>query len=253
MRNTERCTAKEMADYTISWDAEGFRGEGDYLEYVRTYIMRPLSGGRRAERGGPAALVAGAGVGVGAGAPRVARGRGRSGARRGHGASWPALPVTMTCRGRGGGTYQIPIAPPLADHELVGFYGLPPASSEYTRQSLELTASVMGMLQQSLDLLAIYSIPVCFSDRGLKPYINCFTYLMHNTTLDTPPSRHLTYCSPQTVHSTIYGIYTVLIPCILHCHTAHSIHTLYLYTAFWTDILLTVFTHCIHTLHFVAY
>ena len=43
------------------------------------------------------------------------------------------------------------------------------ASSEYTRQSLELTASVMGMLQQSLDLLAIYSIPVYSSDHGLKP------------------------------------------------------------------------------------
>ncbi|XP_028118007.1 uncharacterized protein LOC114315602 [Camellia sinensis] len=68
----------------------------------------------------------------------------------------------MTCRGRGGETYQIPIAPPPADHVLVWFYGLPPTSSEYTCQSLELTASVMGMLQQSLDLLAIYSIPPPF-------------------------------------------------------------------------------------------
>ena len=55
------------------------------------------------------------------------------------------------------------------------FLTLLQASSEYTRQSLKLTASLMGMLQQSLDLLAIYSIPVCSSDHGLKPYINCFT------------------------------------------------------------------------------
>ncbi|GMP42166.1 hypothetical protein CsSME_00011991 [Camellia sinensis var. sinensis] len=68
----------------------------------------------------------------------------------------------MTCKGQGGKTYQIPIAPPPADHELVGFYDLPPASFEYTRQSLELTASVMGMLQRSLDLLVIYSIPPPF-------------------------------------------------------------------------------------------
>ena len=50
------------------------------------------------------------------------------------------------------------------------------ASSEYTRQSLELTASVMGMLQLCLDLLSIYSILVCPSDHGLEPYIDCFTY-----------------------------------------------------------------------------
>lgn len=103
--------------------------------------------------------------------------RGRSGTRRGRGASWLALPTMMTCRGQGGETYQIPIAPPPTDHELVGFDDLPPvcttvscilhchfisfrlifrrilmlltllqASSEYTRQSLELTASMMGML-----------------------------------------------------------------------------------------------------------
>ncbi|XP_028105113.1 uncharacterized protein LOC114304153, partial [Camellia sinensis] len=121
--------------------------------------MRPLSGGRRAKRERPAAPVARAGAGAGAEASRRAWVRSRSGVQGGRGAGWPALPTAMTCRGRGGATYQIPIAPPPPDHELVGFYDLPPASSEYTRQSLELTASVMGMLQQSLDLLSIYSIP----------------------------------------------------------------------------------------------
>ncbi|CAL5356789.1 unnamed protein product [Camellia sinensis] len=105
MRDTERCTAEEMADYTIGWDAEGFRGEGDYLEYVRTYIMRPLSSGCRAERGGPAAPVAGAGAGAGAGTSRTARVRGRSGARRGRGGGWPALPTSLTYREQGGATY----------------------------------------------------------------------------------------------------------------------------------------------------
>lgn len=57
---------------------------------------------------------------------RKTRVRGRSGARRGQGVSWPALPTILTCRGQGGATYQIPFAPPLADHELVGFYDLPP-------------------------------------------------------------------------------------------------------------------------------
>ena len=46
------------------------------------------------------------------------------------------------------------------------------ASSEYTRQSLELNASMMGMLQRTFDLLALYSIPVCPPDNGLKPFIN---------------------------------------------------------------------------------
>ncbi|XP_028108473.1 uncharacterized protein LOC114307276 [Camellia sinensis] len=124
MRETERFTPEQMPDYTIGWDAEGFRGEGDYTEYVRTYIMRPLSSGRRVEGERPAVLAAR--TGAGAGASRMARVRGRSGARRGRGASWPTLPTTMTCRGQGGKTYQIPIAPPLADHELVVFYDLPP-------------------------------------------------------------------------------------------------------------------------------
>lgn len=124
MRDTERFTAQEMADYTIGWDAGDFRGEGDFREYVQTYIMRPLSGDRRVEKGGPAAPVAGAGAG--AGTSRTARVRSRSGARRGRGVSWPALPTTMTCRGQGRATYQIPFAPPPTDHELVGFYDLPP-------------------------------------------------------------------------------------------------------------------------------
>ncbi|XP_028122438.1 uncharacterized protein LOC114319608 isoform X1 [Camellia sinensis] len=158
MRQTERYPPHEMADYTIGWEAEGFRGEGDYAEYVQTYIMWPLSSGRRAERKRPATPAARAGAG--AGVLRMARVRGRSGPRRGRGVGWPALPTMMTYRGQSGEIYQIPIAPPLADHELVGFYDLPPASSEYTCQSLELNASMIGMLQRSLDLLALYSIPL---------------------------------------------------------------------------------------------
>ena len=50
MRDTERFPAEQRTDYTIGWEADGFRGEDDYLEYVRTFIMRPLSGGHRAER-----------------------------------------------------------------------------------------------------------------------------------------------------------------------------------------------------------
>ncbi|KAI7990360.1 Protein MAINTENANCE OF MERISTEMS, partial [Camellia lanceoleosa] len=108
MRDTERFTSEQMADYTIGWDAIRFRGIGDYREYVQTYIMWPLSGGRRVERERPMAPAAraGAGAGVGAGASRRVR-----------------------------------------------------ASSEYTRQSLELNASMIGMLKRTFDLLALYSIP----------------------------------------------------------------------------------------------
>ncbi|GMP99542.1 hypothetical protein CsSME_00046977 [Camellia sinensis var. sinensis] len=54
-------------DYTVGWGAECHRGEGNYAEYVRTYIMRPLSFGRWVERERPAAPAAGAGAGAGAG------------------------------------------------------------------------------------------------------------------------------------------------------------------------------------------
>lgn len=165
--------------------------------------MRPLSGGPRAERERPAAPVAGAGAEAGAGASKRARVRGRGGVQRGRGTSWPALPTLLTYRGQDGATYQIPFAPPPADHELAGIPDLPPvcitsfcilhwhfilvylifrgiliylvllqASSEYTRQSVELNASMMGMLQWTFDLLALYSIPVCPSDDGLKPFIS---------------------------------------------------------------------------------
>ncbi|KAI7999885.1 hypothetical protein LOK49_LG09G01289 [Camellia lanceoleosa] len=61
----------------------------------------------------------------------------------------------LTYRGQSGETYQIPFASPPAGHELAGIPDLPPASSEYTRQSVELNASLMGMLQRTLDALAI--------------------------------------------------------------------------------------------------
>ncbi|GMP53447.1 hypothetical protein CsSME_00018897 [Camellia sinensis var. sinensis] len=145
-----------MIDYTIGWDSEFFRDEGDYTEFIQAYLMRPLTGACQVEREMPAAPVAGVG------APRATQARGRSGSRRGQGVGWPELPTTMTCQGQGRESYQIPIALPPADHELVGVRGSTPASIEYTSQSLEITASVMGMLQRSIDLLTIYSIPALF-------------------------------------------------------------------------------------------
>ncbi|XP_028077217.1 uncharacterized protein LOC114279200 [Camellia sinensis] len=136
--------------------------------------MRPLSG-RRAEGARPVASAAGAGAGAGAGSSRRAQVRGRGGVRGGRGAGWPALPAVLTFQGQGGSTYQIPFAPPPAGHEFIDIPDLPPASSEYTRQSLAMNASMMGMLQRTFDPLAVYSIPVCPSDTGLKPFIHCFT------------------------------------------------------------------------------
>ncbi|KAI7994534.1 Protein MAINTENANCE OF MERISTEMS, partial [Camellia lanceoleosa] len=159
MRDTEEFSLEHMREYTTGWGVEHHRGEGDYAEYVRTYIMRPLSGGHRAERERPAAPVARVGAGAGGGASRRAGVRSRGGVQRGRGASWLALPASLTYRGQGGVTYQIPFAPPPADHEILMHLILLQASSEYTRQSLELNASMMGMLQRTFDLLALYSIP----------------------------------------------------------------------------------------------
>ncbi|KAF5932880.1 hypothetical protein HYC85_029051 [Camellia sinensis] len=147
MRDTERFIARETT------------GVRSIIE-ARTYIMRPLSGGRRAEGERPAAPAAGAGAGAGASTSRRARGHGRSGARGGRGTGWPALPTVLSYRGQDGATYQIPFAPLPAGHELAGIPDLPPASSEYTRQSVELNASMIGMLQWTFDLLALYSIPL---------------------------------------------------------------------------------------------
>ncbi|GMP66676.1 hypothetical protein CsSME_00026940 [Camellia sinensis var. sinensis] len=145
-----------MIDHTIGWDSNFFRDEGDYSEFIQTYLMRPLASAHRVERERPAAPVARAGV------PRATQARDRSGSRRGQRVEWPELPTTMTCRGQGGETYQIPIAPPLADHELVGVRGSTPVLIEYTGQALELTASMMRMLQRSIDLLTIYGNPAPF-------------------------------------------------------------------------------------------
>ena len=48
------------------------------------------------------------------------------------------------------------------------------ASIEYTRQALELTALVMGMLQRSMDLLSIYSILVSSFNLSPKSLHNLF-------------------------------------------------------------------------------
>ncbi|GMP24225.1 hypothetical protein CsSME_00001564 [Camellia sinensis var. sinensis] len=145
-----------MMDYTIGWDSNLFRDEGNYIEFVQAYLIRPLTGARRVEKEKPAAPAAGAG------ASRAAQAHSKSGSRRRQGVGWPALPTTMTCRGQGGETYQIPVAPPPADHGLVKVRSSTPPSIEYTSQSLELTASLMRMLQRSLDLLTIYGIPAPF-------------------------------------------------------------------------------------------
>ncbi|GMP47171.1 hypothetical protein CsSME_00015052 [Camellia sinensis var. sinensis] len=145
-----------MIDFTIDWNADFFRDEGDYSIFIQTYLMRPLASARWVERERPAEPAGGAE------APRATQARDRSGSRERRRVEWPELPTTMTCRGQGGETYQIPIAPLPANHELVGVRGLTSASIEYTGQALELTASVMGMLQRSMDLLSIYSIPAPF-------------------------------------------------------------------------------------------
>ncbi|GMP83830.1 hypothetical protein CsSME_00037612 [Camellia sinensis var. sinensis] len=129
---------------------------GDYIDFIQTHLMWPVASIRRDERERPVVPVGGAG------AWRATQARDQSGSRRGRGVEWPELPTTMKCRGQGGETSQIPIAPPPADHKLVRVRGSTPASIEYTGQSLELTASVIRMLQRSINLQTIYGIPAPF-------------------------------------------------------------------------------------------
>ncbi|GMQ02233.1 hypothetical protein CsSME_00048557 [Camellia sinensis var. sinensis] len=145
-----------MIDFMIGWDTDFFRDDGDYTNFIQIYLMRPLTSAHRAERERPAVPVGGTG------ASRATQAHSRRGSRRGRRAEWPDLPTTMTCRGQAGETFQIPIAPPPVDHELVGVRGSTPASIEYTGQALELSASMIGMLQRSVDLLSIYGIPAPF-------------------------------------------------------------------------------------------
>ena len=128
MRETEGYSFQQMEDYTLGWavDVDADRGEGDYSEYVRTFLMRPLSGGRRVDPARPAAPAARAEAGAGVGSSQRARARGRRGVQRGRGTGWPALPTMLTYRGQSGETYQIPFAPPPAGHELAGIPDLPP-------------------------------------------------------------------------------------------------------------------------------
>ncbi|KAF5932857.1 hypothetical protein HYC85_029028 [Camellia sinensis] len=126
MRETERLTTEQMADYTIGWEATCFRGIGDYREYVQMYIMRSLSGGRQAGGARPVAPAARTGAGAGTGASRRARVRGRGRVQGGRGTGWPALPTVLSYRGQDGAIYQIPFAPPPAGHELAGIPDLPP-------------------------------------------------------------------------------------------------------------------------------
>mgnify|MGYP003702750715 CR=1 FL=1 len=95
LRETEGLTTEQMDDFTISWEEARFRGTGDYREYVQTYLMRPLSGGRRAEGARPVVPAAGPEVG----ASRRARVRGRGGVQGGRGTGWPALPAVLTFQG----------------------------------------------------------------------------------------------------------------------------------------------------------
>ncbi|XP_028074675.1 uncharacterized protein LOC114277057 [Camellia sinensis] len=138
----------------VGLDADYFRVEGDYATFIQTHLMPPLTSVRGGE---------------GAGAPAV-RERGREAkATRTHGrrdsqtrqrAGWPKLPTSLTCWGRSGETYQIPIEPAPVSHELVGVRGSIPASIEYTEQALELATSLMGMVQTSMNLLSLYRIPI---------------------------------------------------------------------------------------------
>ena len=104
------------------------------------------------------------------------------------------------------------------------------ASIECTGQALELSASVIGMLRRSMDLLSIYGILV--SSFNLRPktlYNLLHTDLMHhitNTAFDTPHSY--TTHGADTLHLIYWPrpSYTAIIHHSWRSYTAHSIYTL---------------------------
>lgn len=105
------------------------------------------------------------------------------------------------------------------------------ASIEYTRQALELSASVMRILQRSMDLLSIYGIPVSsFKLRPKTLYNLPHTDLMHhiiNIAFDTPYS-HTTH-GTDTLHLIYWPrpSYTAIIHHSRRSYTTHNIHILY--------------------------
>lgn len=113
MRITERYTMQEMIDFTKGWDADFFRLKGDYTAFIQTYLMPPLTGTRKGERDrAPAAAER-------AGGSRATQAHDRRGSQTRRRVGWSELPTTMTCWGCSGETYQIPIKPAPAGHELV--------------------------------------------------------------------------------------------------------------------------------------
>lgn len=105
IRITERYTPQEMIDFMIGWDADLFRLDGDYTVFIQTYLMPALT---RAQRGGRDRAPTAA---ENAGGSRATQAHDRKGSKARRRAGWLELPTTMTCQGRAGETYQIPIAP----------------------------------------------------------------------------------------------------------------------------------------------
>ncbi|GMP88136.1 hypothetical protein CsSME_00040221 [Camellia sinensis var. sinensis] len=113
-----------------AWETSQFR----VLLVSPTYLIPPLTSTHRGERDrAPTAAERARGS-------RLTQAHDRRGSQARRRAGWPELPTTVTCQGCARETYQIPIAPAPAGHELVG------ASIEYTGQALKLSASLMGMI-----------------------------------------------------------------------------------------------------------
>ncbi|GMP44788.1 hypothetical protein CsSME_00013568 [Camellia sinensis var. sinensis] len=129
-----------MIQFTRGLDADYFLEEGDYVIFIETHLMPPLTGIRRGE-------------GIRAPATRErARVPRATGARK--------LPTALTCWRYTGETYQIPIEPPAAGHRYIRAPDAPPASPGYTEDLLELLATFEGMILRREALLGFHSIQV---------------------------------------------------------------------------------------------
>ncbi|GMP63402.1 hypothetical protein CsSME_00025114 [Camellia sinensis var. sinensis] len=104
-------SADQVIQFMVGLETDYFRMEGDYVTFIQTHLMPPLSGVRRGE-------------GVRAPAARERNGSTRSRRRRDpeerQGTGWPELPTSLTFQRRFGETYQIPIAPASAGRALAG-------------------------------------------------------------------------------------------------------------------------------------
>ncbi|GMP24295.1 hypothetical protein CsSME_00001610 [Camellia sinensis var. sinensis] len=158
MRAIDKLSAEEVIQFMVGLEVEYFRVEGDYVAFIQTHLMSPLTGVREGEGvRAPAARARRK-------ATRASRARGKEVPQARQGTGWLELPTALTCWRYTGEAYQIPIEPAAAGYRYTRAHDAPPictaflASPGYTEGLLELLASFEGMILRRETLLSFHGI-----------------------------------------------------------------------------------------------